>query len=109
VRTRAIACERSSRLGCRVVAVEPQPDFALLLQALPANPDVVIAKPPWPRRRPPDLSLSERTPTVATLERAWRDERTGDPDFAWRAVESPDRSETLTLDLLIERFGTPGS
>jgi hypothetical protein len=53
------------------------------------------------------LSLSERTPTVTTLESVWRDARARDPDFARVRWNRRIEIETVTLDLLIERFGVP--
>jgi len=96
-------------LGCRVVALEPQPDFAWLLRALfGRSPRIVVVE-----AAVADVSgrgsllLSERTPTVTTLAAEWRDARASDPDFArvrWnRRVEI----ESTTLDCLIERFGVP--
>lgn len=96
-------------LGCRVVAVEPQPDFARLLRALAAW---------WPRLHVVEsavgetpgratLLVSERTPTVTTIARAWRDARASDPVFArvrWNARVEVDQT---TLDALIARFGAP--
>jgi FkbM family methyltransferase len=96
-------------LGCRVVAVEPQPDFAWLLRKLfQRSSDVVIVEAAVSdaigHRM---LSLSERTPTVTTLESAWRDARARDPDFARVRWNRRIEIETITLDLMIERFGTP--
>jgi len=96
-------------LGCRVVAVEPQPDFTWLLRKLfQRSSDVVIVEAAVSdaigHRM---LSLSERTPTVTTLESAWRDARARDPDFAGVRWNRRIEIETITLDLLIERFGTP--
>jgi hypothetical protein len=53
------------------------------------------------------LSLSERTPTVTTLESGWREARARDPDFARVRWNRRIEIETLTLDLLVERFGMP--
>jgi FkbM family methyltransferase len=96
-------------LGCRVVAVEPQPDFARLLRALfGRSPQVVVVEAAVvddPGRR--ILSLSERTPTVTTLAGAWRDARARDPDFARVRWNRQIEIETTTLDRLIERFGIP--
>jgi FkbM family methyltransferase len=96
-------------LGCRVVAVEPQPDFAALLRALfGRSPQIVVveaAVAEEPGRRV--LSLSERTPTVTTLASTWRDARGKDPDFARVRWNRRIEIETTTLNRLIERFGIP--
>jgi FkbM family methyltransferase len=103
-RTRALAA-----LGCRVVAVEPQQDFARVLRAMFGRaPAVTIVEQAVGRAAgQATLCLSERTPTVATLSRAWREARGADRDFArvrWnRSVEVP----MTTADALIERYGTP--
>lgn len=103
-RVRALAS-----LGCRVIAVEPQPAFAALLRRVfRRNPQVVVVEAAVSdaagRRR---LSVSDRTPTVTTLESAWRDARSRDPDFARVEWNRQIEVETLTLDMLIERFGRP--
>lgn len=96
-------------LGCRVVAIEPQPDFARLLRALFArSPRVTVveaAVAAAPGRAV--LSVSERTPTVTTLAEAWRQTRAGDPDFARVEWNRQTEVETTTLDALIGRFGAP--
>jgi len=96
-------------LGCRVVAIEPQPDFARLLRALFArSPRVNVieaAVADVSGRRP--LSVSERTPTVTTLATDWRDARAGDPDFDRVRWNRQIDVEITTLDRLIDRFGTP--
>src|SRR5712692_8470931 len=96
-------------LGCRVVALEPQPDFARLLRVLfgrSSRIQVVQAAAGDAQGRA-SLSISERTPTVTTLAEAWRDARARDPRFArvrWnRCLEV----ETTTLDALITQFGAP--
>jgi FkbM family methyltransferase len=103
-RVRALAS-----LGCRVVAVEPQPDFAALLRALFGRSSRVsiiqAAVADVPGRRL--LSLSERTPTVTTLAPTWRDARSRDPDFARVAWNRQVDIEATTLDRLIEQFGLP--
>src|SRR6185436_15662172 len=71
-RARALAA-----LGCRVIALEPQPDFARVLRLLfGGNSRVEVVEAAvtgaggevW-------LSVSERTPTVSTTASAWRDAR----------------------------------
>jgi len=103
-RTRALAA-----LGCRVVALEPQPDFARVLRALFArhtNVQIVEAA-VGERAGRASLSVSDRSPTMTTLAAQWRDERARDPVFArvrWnRGIEV----DTTTLDTLIARFGAP--
>jgi FkbM family methyltransferase len=96
-------------LGCRVVAIEPQPDFARLLRALcrlsPRVSVVEAAVADVSGRRP--LSVSERTPTVTTIATDWRDARAGDPDFDGVRWNRQIEVETTTLDGLIEQFGVP--
>ena len=96
-------------LGCRVVAVEPQPDFARLLRALcgrlPRVSVVEAAVADVAGRS--SLSVSERTPTVTTLATEWRDARARDPDFARVRWNRQIEVETTTLDRLIEQFGVP--
>jgi FkbM family methyltransferase len=96
-------------LGCRVVAVEPQPDFARLLRVLFGRSSriEIVEAAAGDAQGQASLSISERTPTVTTLAEAWRDARARDPQFArvrWnRCIEV----ETTTLDALIARFGAP--
>ena len=96
-------------LGCRIVALEPQPDFAWLLRALfGRSPQIVVveeAVSDVPGRRL--LLLSERTPTVTTIAGAWREARARDADFARVRWNHRIEVETTTLDRLIERFGAP--
>jgi FkbM family methyltransferase len=96
-------------LGCRVVAVEPQPDFAGVLRTLFAGSRAVeiveAAAGDAPGRA--SLSISERTPTVTTLAPAWRDARARDPDFARVRWNRRIEVETTTVDWLIARFGVP--
>lgn len=103
-RTRAFAA-----MGCRVVAVEPQPDFARLLRRLFArSPRVTVIEAGVGREAGrAALSISERTPTVTTLDPAWRDARARDPDFAHVDWNTEIEVEMTTLDLLIDQFGTP--
>lgn len=96
-------------LGCRVVAVEPQPDFARLLRAFFGGlRDVAVVEAAVgqaPGRA--SLAISERTPTVSTLASAWRDRRAGEPDFSWVRWDRGLEVEVTTLDVLIARFGNP--
>ena len=96
-------------LGCRVVALEPQPDFARLLRALFGRSpriDIVEAAVGAAAGRA-SLSISDRTPTVTTLAEGWRDARSREPDFGGVRWNRRIEIETTTLDLLIERCGVP--
>jgi FkbM family methyltransferase len=104
-RTRALAA-----LGCRVVAVEPQPDFARLLRALFARVPAVTVLESAVGREPgqTDLAVSTRNPTVTTISASWREARAADPEFAGVEWNSSLRVPVTTLDELIGRFGMPG-
>jgi FkbM family methyltransferase len=103
-RARALAA-----IGCRVVALEPQPDFARVLRTLFARSDAVeivevavaaVAGEAW-------LSVSERTPTVSTLASPWRDARAQEAGFGGVEWNRQVRVRTVTLDDLIARYGEP--
>jgi FkbM family methyltransferase len=98
-----------SALGCRVVALEPQPDFARVLRTLFGRTAGITIVEAAVSDRPGQatLSLSERTPTVTTLDARWRDARAGDPDFSRVQWNRRIEVQTTTLDLLIARFGAP--
>jgi FkbM family methyltransferase len=103
-RTRALAA-----LGCRVVAVEPQADFARLLRHLFARSSgvTIVEEAAGHAAGYTTLAVSERTPTVSTVSSTWRKARREEADFAgvkWtRSVDVP----VTTLDALITRFGMP--
>lgn len=103
-RTRAFAS-----LGCRVVAFEPQPDFARVLRLLFArSPRVQVLETAVSERDGRiSLAVSERTPTVTTLDDPWRQIRSREPGFAGVAWNKQIEIESVTLDSLIERFGVP--
>jgi FkbM family methyltransferase len=98
-----------SALGCRVVALEPQPDFARVLRMIFArrsNVRIIEAGVGRAAGRG-TLSISERTPTVTSLAEGWRDRRAGDPDFAGVRWNRTAEIELTTLDALIEGHGLP--
>lgn len=97
------------RLGCPVVAVEPQPDMVRFLRHLfKRRPGIVlevvaIAAAPGTV----ELHLSHATPTVTTASRSFIDGVASIPSF-----QAVDWAETVTvpavtLDQLIERHGLP--
>ena len=103
-RTRALRA-----LGCRVVAVEPQPDFARLLRRLFARAGSVEVVEAAVSARPgrSTLSISERTPTVTTLVESWSRARSGDRGFAGVGWNRQIEVDVTTLDDLVTRFGMP--
>ena len=103
-RTRAFAA-----IGCRVVALEPQPDFARLLRTLfSKSPTVeVIEEAAYAESGHASLSIAERTPTVTTLATNWRDTRGRESDFSGVQWNQQIDVKTTTLDVLIARFGRP--
>lgn len=96
-------------LGCRVVALEPQPDFARLLRAFFSRSSqvVVVESAVAAAAGRGSLALSERTPTVTTLATDWQAAREKEPDFAGVHWNRRIDVDTTTLDGLIERFGMP--
>jgi len=96
-------------LGCRVIAVEPQPAFARVLHALfKRSPRVTIveaAVAAHPGRQ--TLWMSERNPTLATTTESWREARSHEAGFAGVQWDSQIDVEATTVDTLIERFGLP--
>src|SRR5829696_298534 len=97
------------RIGARVIAVEPQPDFVAVLRLLYGrDPDVVIeASGVAAGSGEGKLHLSTRTPTVSTFADSWMDDVQIDRRFQrirWDTVISV---PLVTLDELISRHGEP--
>src|SRR5262252_5242654 len=87
-------------LGCRVIALEPQPDFARVLRLLFGRSRNVTILERGVSDRPgrAQLSIAERTPTVTSLAADWRDARAGDADFAQVRWNRSIEIEVTTLD-----------
>jgi FkbM family methyltransferase len=96
-------------LGCRVIAVEPQPDFARLLHALfGRSPRIeIVESGVGAQAGRASLSISDRTPTVTTVASSWREARSREPDFGSVRWNRRIEIEMTTLDLLIARCGMP--
>src|SRR4051812_35442675 len=96
-------------IGCRVIAVEPQPDFARLLRLFFSGSAYVtiLESAVSDRAGRATLSISERTPTVTSLADEWRNARGADDDFAQVRWNRSAEIEVTTLDALIEQFGNP--
>ena len=103
-RTRAFAA-----LGCRVVAVEPQPGVAALLRTLAGHlPDVTVVEAAVSDRvGRVRLAVSDRTPTVSTTSDAWREARSHEAGFAGVEWNDTVDVEATTLDALIAAYGEP--
>jgi FkbM family methyltransferase len=97
------------RLGARVVAIEPQPDFVRFLRWLYRGDDGVEIVPQAVGRSAgyADLLLSERTPTVTTLSQAWVDNVQHEPGFEHVKWSRRERVEVVTLQSLVDRYGEP--
>lgn len=96
-------------LGCRVLAVEPQPgctDFLSLWFGRRPNVDLLfVAVGDRPGRTP--LYLCGEYPTLTSLAPDWIDRAAEDPLFSgirWREAGSV---EVTTLEKLISRYGEP--
>ena len=103
-RTRAFAA-----LGCRVVAVEPQPHVAVLLRALGGRIAgiTVVEAAVSDRTGHVRLAVSDRHPTVSTISDAWREARGQEPGFAGIEWNRTVDVEATTLDALIAAHGEP--
>lgn len=96
-------------LGCRIVALEPQPDFAWLLRRLFGRSSrvTVIESAAGEASGRASLSVSERTPTVTSLATRWRDDRSHEPGFDRVRWNRRIDVDLVTLDQLIAQFGAP--
>ena len=97
------------QLGARVVAIEPQPDFVRLLRWLYGRDDGVTIVPQAVGRNAgyAELLISERTPTVTTLSRAWVESVQREPGFEKVRWSRGERVDVVTLQSLVERYGEP--
>jgi len=96
-------------LGCRVVAVEPQPDFVRILRTFfgkSAEVSIVQAA-VGERVGSASLSISDRTPTVTSLTTDWLGDRAREPGFAGVRWNRRLDIEMITLDALIAQHGVP--
>jgi FkbM family methyltransferase len=103
-RARALAA-----LGCRVIALEPQPDFARMLRLLfGRNSRIEVVEAAVTGATGEEwLDVSERNPTVSTTATAWREARAREPGFGGVEWSRRVRVRTVTADALIARYGRP--
>jgi FkbM family methyltransferase len=97
------------KLGARVVAIEPQPDFVRLLRWLYGDDGGVEIVPRAVGRSAgsAELLISERTPTVTTLSRSWVEHVRREPGFENVEWARGERVDVVTLQSLVERYGEP--
>lgn len=97
------------RLGARVVAVEPQPDFTRLLRWLCRRDPGVVVEAVAIDRAPGEIALhlSYATPTVTTASSDFIADTRAIPSFGQVDWGATLRVPALTLDDLIARHGRP--
>jgi FkbM family methyltransferase len=97
------------RLGVRVIAVEPQPDFVRLLRLLFRRDRSVVVVPSavGSQTGSARLRISTATPTVSSLSSAWIGTVAMDRRFGQVRWDSSVDVEMVTLDDLIMNHGTP--
>jgi FkbM family methyltransferase len=98
-----------SRLGARVVAVEPQPDFARFLRWLFRRDPKVTVRAEAVAAAPGSVTLlvSSRTPTVTTASPGFIADATRVPSFAWVRWDERVEVPATTLDALVAAHGVP--
>jgi FkbM family methyltransferase len=98
-----------SRLGARVVALEPQPDCMRLLRRWYGHhPNVeLVEQAVGAAPGTGTLFASERTPTVTTLSRDWIAAVGVTPGFAGVRWDRGIPVHVTTLDELVARYGEP--
>ncbi len=97
------------RLGARVIAVEPQPDFVRVLRlffgrdrGVTIVPEAVGARPGRAR-----LALSTATPTVSSMSPDWIESVGADRSFARVRWDRSVEVAVVTLDDLVAAHGEP--
>jgi FkbM family methyltransferase len=96
-------------LGARVVAVEPQPDFARILRLFFGRDGDVTIVPKALGAQPGTarLGISTATPTVSSLSTDWIKTVETDRSFAKVRWDRTVDVEITTLDALIATYGEP--
>lgn len=98
-----------TRLGARVVAVEPQAMFMRLLRAwYGRDPNVTLVEAAVASRQGEGrLLISQRTPTVSTLSADWAESVSRARSFSGVRWDAAAVVRTITLDDLIADYGSP--
>jgi FkbM family methyltransferase len=97
------------RLGARVVAVEPQPDFLRVLRLLYGRDPEVTLVPQAVGAEPgrTHLAVSNATPTVSSMSPSWIETVAADRRFARVRWNRTIEVEVVTLDELLAVHGQP--
>jgi FkbM family methyltransferase len=97
------------RIGARVIAVEPQPDFVAVMRLLYGRDAGVFLEANGVAAEPGEgrLHLSTRTPTVSTFADSWIDDVQIDSRFQRVRWDSVISVPLVSLDELIARHGEP--
>ena len=96
-------------LGCRVIAVEPQPMLVKTLKLIYGRDSAVTIEPVAVGRAAGnlDLKLNVDNPTVSTASDAFVAAADGAPGWAGQTWTKSIRVQVTTLDALIARHGLP--
>jgi len=97
------------RLGCRVVAIEPQPALVRVLRLLYGSARRVTIEAAAVGAAPGtlDLRINIDNPTISTASSEFIEAASGKPGWADEAWTRTQRVDVTTLDALIARFGVP--
>lgn len=97
------------RLGARVVAVEPQPDFVRILRLFFGRDRgvTIVAKALGERAGAARLGIATTTPTVSSLSTDWMHTVATDRSFAKVRWDRSVEVEVTTLDDLVSAYGEP--
>jgi FkbM family methyltransferase len=97
------------KLGARVVAVEPQPDFVRILRLFFGRDGgvTIVPKALGERAGTARLGIATTTPTVSSLSTEWIDSVATDRSFAKVRWDRSVEVAVTTLDDLVATYGAP--
>lgn len=97
------------KVGARVVAVEPQPDFVRILRLFFARDDgvTIVAGAVGAQPGRAQLGISTATPTVSSMSPDWIESVTVDRSFSRVRWDRSVDVEVATLDELVATHGEP--
>lgn len=97
------------KLGARVIAVEPQPDFVRVLRLFFGRDKDVVIEPRaiGAQAGKARLAVSTATPTVSSMSSEWVESVASDRSFARVRWDRSVEVEVTTLDDLIAQYGEP--